>query len=60
MHNAIMVEFGDSHADAPVQSETSWEAVMPVELGMPAAIAEDDNALVEFQPQLQVVENSVE
>jgi hypothetical protein len=57
MHDAIMAEFSDSHTDAPVETETSWEGVA---IPDPDLAAVDDIAMVEILSQPQGAESIVE
>jgi hypothetical protein len=60
MHDAVMAEFGDSHADAPVGTEASREGIMPADPDIPEKTTEDDIALVELQPQPQTAQIKLE
>jgi hypothetical protein len=44
MHNAIMAEFGNYHADVPIETETPCDAVVPVDPNVPTAITKDGHS----------------
>jgi hypothetical protein len=53
VHDAVMDEFSDSHADQGVGTEASQEGVVPVDPDMPAKMTGNDISLAEIQSRAQ-------